>query len=221
MPVPPPATAKIAEGMAVRPVDIEGETVTPTGAGLVKGLADAVGPIPAMRVERIGHGAGKKDFDPYPNVLRVRLGEADPAAPLRTVVEIKTQVDDCSPEALAYAMERTLEEGAVDAFATPVHMKKGRVGTALTVLEAPADVERLSALLMREPSTIGVRLTECRRTCLPRREEMIETPHGAVRVKVVTLPDGTERRTPEYDDCARLAREAGVPLTDVYAAALR
>ncbi len=219
MPVPPPAVAKLAEGMPVRAVDIEGETLTPTGAALIRGLAGEVGLVPPMHVDRIGHGAGGKDFSPYPNVLRLLLGRRDPAAPPCEVTEIVTQVDDISAEVLSYASERLREEGALDVFSTPVMMKKGRLATALTVLARPRDAERLAAVLLTETSSIGVRMHDCRRLCLPREIRTVETPFGAARVKVVRLPSGEERAVPEYEDCAQLAREAGVAIQEVFRAA--
>jgi len=219
MPVPPPAVAWLVQGLPVRPVDVEGETVTPTGAAIVKALADTVGDMPPMTVERIGHGAGRRDFDPYPNLLRVYLGERDDLASAPVVVEIKTQIDDCTAEVIAHASERLMDEGALDVFCTPVQMKKGRLGTAVTVVAKPGDAARLADVLMSETSTIGLRITECRRLCLAREMRTVATPYGEARVKVVRLPDGSERATPEYADCARLAAEAGVPLQDVMRAA--
>jgi pyridinium-3,5-bisthiocarboxylic acid mononucleotide nickel chelatase len=220
MPVPPPAVAKLAEGLPVRSVDIEGETVTPTGAAIVRALASSVGPMPALRVQRVGHGAGTKDFSPYPNVLRLLYAERDDAAPAHQVTEICTQIDDISAEVLAFACDRLREEGALDVLTAPVMMKKGRLATALTVLCRPDDAERMAALLLTETSSIGVRMHECRRLCLPREIRLATTPYGDVRMKVVLLPTGEERAAPEYEDCARLAREARVPILDVYRAAL-
>lgn len=220
MPVPPPATAKLTEGLPVRPVDIEGETVTPTGAALIRGLASEVGPIPPMRVTRVAHGAGQKDFAPYPNVLRVLLGERDDDASRALVAELRTQIDDASGETLAYACERLLAEGALDVFTAPITMKKGRPAIALTVLAKPEDADRLAAVVLTETTAIGLRLTECRRMCLEREMRTVATPWGEVRVKFVRLPDGGERGAPEYEDCARLARQSGVPLLGVWRAAL-
>lgn len=219
MPVPPPAVAKLAEGLPVRPVDIDGETVTPTGAAIVRALASELGPVPGLRVQRVAHGAGTKDFTPYPNVLRLFYGERDDAAPAHRVTEICTQIDDVSAEVLAFACDRLREEGALDVLTAPVMMKKGRLATALTVLCRPDDAERLASVLLTETSSIGVRMHECRRLCLPREIRLVTTPFGDVRVKVVLLPTGEERGAPEYEDCARLAREAHVPLLDVYRAA--
>lgn len=219
MPVPPPAVARLVQGLPVRPVDVEGETVTPTGAAIVKALANSVGEMPPMTVERIGHGAGKRDLDPYPNLLRLYLGERDELASAPVVVEIKTQIDDCTAEVIAYASERLMAEGALDVFSTPIQMKKGRLGTAVTVVARPGDAAHLADVLVSETSTIGLRMTECRRICLPREVHAVATPYGEVRVKVVRLPDGSERATPEYADCARVAAEAGVPVQDVMRAA--
>lgn len=220
MPVPPPAVAHIVQGLRVVPVDIAAETVTPTGAALIRALAETVGPMPAMRVERVGHGAGKLDLAPYPNILRLFLGERDTLAPAPVVWEIESQIDDCTPETIAHAAARLLEDGALDVFCYPVTMKKGRLGTAVTVLAAPGDTERLAYALMESTSSIGVRVHECRRLCLPREHRSVDTPYGPVSVKVVRLPDGTERAAPEYEDCARLAGEHQVQLQEIYTTAL-
>jgi hypothetical protein len=216
MPVPPPAVAKMVEGLPVRPVDVSGETVTPTGAAIIKGLADPIGEMPAMTVERISHGAGGRDLDPYPNLLRLFLGTTSSYASLPRVTELTTQIDDSTPEIISHAAQRLMAAGALDVYLSPVTMKKGRSGVAITVVTAPAMAEEMGNLLMRETSTIGLRVQECRRMCLPREISQVETPFGGVEVKWVTLPDGSRRASPEYDDCARVADAKGVPLREVY-----
>lgn len=220
MPVPPPAVAKLIEGLPVVPVDVESETVTPTGAAIVRGLADSVGAMPPMHVDRVGYGAGSRDLDPYPNLLRLILGSKDELGSLPRVTELCTQVDDCSPEVLAHATGRLMEAGALDVYLTPVTMKKGRLGTAITVVSPPGRARELCELLVRETSTIGVRFRECSRMCLPREVGQVQTPYGLVTVKWARLPDGSRRASPEYDDCVRIAREASVPVRVVYDAAM-
>lgn len=220
MPVPPPAVAKLVEGLPTVAVDISGETVTPTGAAILKGLAQTIGPMPAMRVERVGYGAGSKDFDPYPNLLRLFIGEVDALGSLPRVTEVCTQVDDCTPEVLAYAAQRLMDAGALDVYLAPVTMKKGRPGVSVTVIAPPSRAQELAQILMAETSTIGVRVRECARLCLPREAGTVSTPFGLLRVKWARLPDGSCRVTPEYEDCARVAAERGVPLREVYEAAL-
>jgi len=220
MPVPPPAVAKLVEGLPTVAVDISGETVTPTGAAIIKGLAQSIGPMPAMRVERVGYGAGSKDFDPYPNLLRLFIGEVDALGSLPRVTEVCTQVDDCTPEVLAYAAQRLMDAGALDVYLSPVTMKKGRPGTSVTVIAPPSRAHELALILMAETSTIGVRVHECSRFCLSREASTVSTPFGPLRVKLILLPDGSHRVTPEYEDCAQIAAERGVPLREVYEAAL-
>ncbi len=219
LPVPAPAVAEIVRGLPVVPLDVEGETVTPTGAAIVKAVAEEFGPPPAMTIEAVGYGSGKREREELPNLLRVFLGEAEEVAGV-PVVEIEANVDDASAETLGFAMERLLAEGALDVLLIPAQMKKNRPGTLISVLARPGDELRLARIMLRETSTIGVRFTRAHRLCLPRREVRVSTPFGEVRVKVVRLSPDEERAAPEYDDCAAAARRHGVPLATVYQAAL-
>jgi uncharacterized protein (TIGR00299 family) protein len=219
LPVPAPAVVELLRGRAVRPEDGAAELVTPTGAAIVAALAHP-GPVPELRIDAVGYGAGDRVLPDRPNLLRIVVGEpiVDPARD--EVVVLEATIDDLNPEIYEHVLERLLAEGAREAFLVPVVMKKSRPGTMLRVLVTPADRERLAAIVFAETSTIGLRYTTWQRTVLPREERTVETPYGAVRVKVARAPDGTPNLAPEFEDCRRLARERGVPLKLVHQAAL-
>lgn len=219
LPVPGPAVVNLLRGRAVRLADGDGELVTPTGAAIVAALA-TTDPVPACRIVAVGYGAGDRILTDRPNLLRIMIGEAIVPPADDEVVVLEATVDDTSPQLWEHVLERLLEAGARDAFLTPVVMKKSRPGTTLTVLAAPEDRERLAALVFAETSTIGLRWTPWRRIVLPRENRQVETPWGAVRVKIAIAPDGTRNLAPELDDCRRLARRHGVPLKRVHQAAL-
>ena len=195
---------------------MEGELTTPTGAAIVAALASDFGPLPAMTVERIGYGAGQKDFD-HPNILRLLVGEvasATGSAPspahansprTEAIVLLETNLDNTAGEAIAHAVDRLWSAGALDVSLTPIQMKKGRPGVLISVQSLPADAGRLETILFRETPTLGVRRTTVVRTVLARESFTVETPYGPVVGKVATLPDGSRRFTPEYEACRAIA----------------
>ena len=219
LPVPAPAVVELLRGRPVRLEDGEAELVTPTGAAIVAALARPE-PVPEMRVEAVGHGAGDRILADRPNLLRICIGEPVALAGTDDVVVLETTIDDMSPQLYEHVLERLLAAGARDVWLTPVVMKRSRPGTVLRVLAAPADRERLAGIVFAETSTIGLRWTSWRRMVLPREERTVETPYGAVRVKVARAPDGTLNVAPEFEDCRRLAAERGVALKVVHRAAL-
>jgi uncharacterized protein (TIGR00299 family) protein len=236
IPIPAPATLELLRGFATRPHDGSVELVTPTGAAILAALATPA-PAPELLPEAIGYGAGERELADRPNLLRVVIGRRP--APQRIVapdgapegasagivpdemVVLETNIDDMSPELFEPAVEALFAAGARDVTLTPLMMKKGRPGTLLQVIAAPSDRERLVAILLRETSTIGVRGHAVSRWTLPRSAAIVRTEYGPIAVKTVVLPDGTERTAPEYDDCRRVARERGVPVARVHAAAQR
>ena len=225
-PVPAPATMRLLEGVPVYAGEQKTELVTPTGALLVSSYATSYGPVPPMRVQKIGYGAGTRDFGETPNVLRVLIGEADrvgvpTGAPYTTVVVVECEIDDMNPQIFGVLMDRLLAEGALDVFYTAVQMKKNRPGTLLTIIAPPARRERLTSLVFSETTSIGVRYREMTRECLERETMTVETPLGPVRIKVARRNGQVLNASPEFDDCARVARERGVPLKDVQAAATK
>jgi uncharacterized protein (TIGR00299 family) protein len=222
-PVPGPATLALVRGCPVRSGDVEVERLTPTGAAILTEVAEAWGRMPAMRPVSAGYGAGEREIEEQPNLLRMVLGEADDPlarAPAEVVV-IECTIDDSTPQSLAYATERIFEAGALDAFTGAVTMKKGRTGHRLTVLARPDDWEELARAILEETSTIGLRVRTEARIELERTVRKVRTRYGTLRVKLASQGDRLLQAWPEYEDCAALARRHGVPLTRVQQAALR
>ncbi|QDT67269.1 hypothetical protein MalM25_01660 [Planctomycetes bacterium MalM25] len=226
--IPAPATAELLAGvpLAEHPPSgpIVGELTTPTGAAIVKELASEFGPLPAMTIERIGLGSGQKDFD-HPNVLRLVVGHTsdsptEEAGAPKTIVLLETNLDDTPGEAIGDCVERLWAAGALDVALTPIQMKKQRPGVLLSLQAAPADAERLAAIVFRHTTALGMRRQAIDRIVLPRRSVTVETPWGPTRGTVATLPGGAgERFTPEYEDCKALADRAGVTVAEVCVAA--
>ena len=217
MPVPAPATAHLLKGVPMYTGSIKGELCTPTGAALLRHFVDAFGEMPPMRVEKIGHGMGTKDF-PAPNCVRAFWGQEEQKGD--TVCALMCNLDDMTPEAVGFAIERLLAAGALDVFTAPIAMKKNRPGVLLTCLCRPEERETFSRLIFRHTSTIGVRYATFRRDVLPRESRPVETPYGPIRVKISTGEAGRKIK-PEYDDVAAAAARANVSFSDVFAAALK
>jgi hypothetical protein len=225
LPVPAPATVELLRSAPVYSSGPQVELVTPTGAAIVKTLARRFAPFPQMKILGTGYGAGTRDFPGHANVVRLTLGESQPSleadVPQETIAVLEANLDDLNPQVFGYAMERLLEEGALEAFGTPVQMKKSRPGMVLTVLARPEDVPRLTKLIFQETTTLGVRRRDERRQVLPRQWMMVSTQWGDVRVKVASLNGTVSNSTPEYEDCRRVAAEHHVPLKSVMQEALR
>jgi hypothetical protein len=221
-PVPAPATALLVRGIPVRGGEIEAERLTPTGAAILTTLAGRWGGLPAMRPLAVGHGAGGRDLSPSPNILRAIVGEeaCEGASRDGEIAVIECAVDDATPQAVAFAAQALIADGALDAFTTPVVMKKGRAGHLLTALARPEDRGRLARRLLRETASLGVRSRLEQRIELERTVEPVETEFGTVGVKLGLLEGEVVRAWPEYEDCAALAQRHGVPLWRVQQAAL-
>ena len=220
-PVPAPATLRLLKGAPIYSGPQQAEMVTPTGALLVSSYADQFGTIPAMTVSAIGYGAGSRDFPDTPNVLRVLIGEADVTAPTTSVVVIEADIDDMNPQIFGVVMDALLAQGALDVYYTSIQMKKNRPGVLLTVIAPPAARERLTSTIFRETTTIGVRYREMARECLDREEVAVQTPLGAVRVKVARRNGEILNASPEFEDCARIARDRNIPVKEVQALAVK
>ena len=220
-PVPAPATLRLLQGAPIYSGPQQAEMVTPTGALLVADYAAEFGTIPPMRVSAVGYGAGSRDFADTPNVLRVLIGEADATSPSASVVVIEADIDDMSPQIFGMVMDTLLAQGALDVYYTSIQMKKNRPGVLLTVVAPPDARERLTATIFRETTTIGVRYREMARECLEREEVMVQTPLGAVRVKVARRHGKILNASPEFEDCARIARERSIPVKEVQALAIK
>ena len=215
-PVPVPGVLALCHGVPTEQTDIRAELVTPTGAAIITTLASSFGAQPPLRQSAVGYGAGSRDLEAVPNLLRVRLGESE--RPSEDLVLIEANIDDMNPEVYGYLFEALLERGARDVYATPVFMKKGRPGNVLSVLADVTKLDELSAIILRETTTLGLRYHSVLRRILEREIRSVDTPFGTIRVKFSHL-DGRQRAAPEYEDCARLAREHQVPLLSVYEAA--
>lgn len=220
-PVPAPATMRLLRGVPVYAGSQKAELVTPTGALLITGYASQFGPIPSMRVSAIGYGAGTRDFPQSPNVLRVLIGESDTAVSSHSVIVIEAEIDDMNPQIFGVAMDRLMEAGALDVFYTPIQMKKNRPGTLMTVLAPPALKDRLTSVIFRETTTIGVRHRETMRDCLDRETIPVDTELGVVRIKVARRGGEPLNAAPEFEDCARLAAEHNLPTKHVQALAMK
>jgi uncharacterized protein (DUF111 family) len=200
---------------------------TPTGAAIVAALVDEFGPLPAMTIDRIGLGAGQKDF-PHPNILRLIVGAAATAAGgagvlstavADSIVHVETNLDDVAGESLGFAIEQLWAAGALDVSTAALSMKKNRPGVLLAVQCRPADADEITGVLFRHTTALGVRRSTVSRVTLPRRSAMVETPYGTIAGVVATLPDGTRRFSPEYEACAAAARQHGAPLETIQHAA--
>ena len=209
LPIPAPATALLLQGIPVFAGELAGEMCTPTGAALLGHFVQDFIPMPPMRMEKAGYGAGSREFETA-NVVRAILGDtADQAQD--QVVELRCNLDDMTGEDLAFAQETLLEAGARDVFFTPIQMKKGRPGYMVTCICDPQQEGEMAALLLRHTTTLGVRATRCSRYILQRETQLTETPLGQVGLKQAR-GYGVEKRKYEYEDVARLAREAGLSM---------
>ncbi|HVJ09105.1 MAG TPA: nickel pincer cofactor biosynthesis protein LarC [Acidisarcina sp.] len=222
-PVPAPATAELLRGAPTYSSGIPMELVTPTGAALLRALGCDFAEQPRMRTESIGYGAGHRNPERFPNVVRLSIGQSQDAPvlmPRETVAVLECAIDDQSPQVLAHCMQLALERGALDVMSTPVTMKKGRLGTLLTLLVAPERSAEFGELLLRETSTLGYRVREESRVCLDRAWTEVETAYGRVRIKRGAFAGVDYNFAPEYEDCRLLAEERGVPVKVVLQAAI-
>jgi len=218
-PVPAPATVRLLGDAPSYSSGVQMETLTPTGALILTEYADSFGPMPAMRVERVGYGAGDRELPETPNVVRVFVGEADEGQPAMRVSVLACEIDDMNPQIFGAVMDRLHAAGALDVFYQPVQMKKNRPGTLMTIVCAPDRRDALADLVFRETTTIGIRHQEMSRLCLDRELVAVETAYGVVRFKVARRGGEVLNAQPEFDDLARLAGERGVPIKMVQAAA--
>jgi uncharacterized protein (TIGR00299 family) protein len=218
-PVPPPATALLVKGVPVYGSG-EGELLTPTGALLLTDFVTDYGPLPLIRPEAVGHGAGSRDTPGRPNVLRMTVGEEESGKAQETVVVLEAAVDDMTGQLLGALMERLYEAGVLDAFLTPIQMKKGRPGTLVTVLVPPSGREAAEEILFAETTTLGVRRQEWARTVLERKVVGVATVFGEIRVKVGERGGKVYNVQPEFEDCRAAARRSGASVKAVWATAL-
>ena len=221
LPVPGPATLELFKGLPVVGVDIEGETVTPTGAAIVRSLGKNFGPQPPMVIEKIGYGTGQKEFINRPNLFRLVLGSDSHSLANEEMLVIETNIDDMNPQFYDHVMDRLFAAGARDVYCAPIQMKKNRPATLLSVICETRDLAKLAALIMQETTSIGIRYYAVHRAILKREIQKVKTRYGDVRLKIVEQPDGTKRATPEYDDLKRIAAAKNISLKTLYDAVLR
>jgi len=213
LPIPTPATAFLLRERPIYARGPEMELTTPTGAAIVSALAKQFGAPPPMRLSAIGYGAGDRDFKEHANVLRVLIGIVERAPEATAVAVLEANIDDSTPEVLGYAMERLFEAGALDVTLSPLWMKKNRPGVLLRVIAHPGDREALAGLVMRETSTLGLRVYEAERRVEPREFKEVTIAHGTVRIKIAA----NGGFSPEFEDCRRIALESGLPLKQIVA----
>ena len=224
-PVPPPAVAELLKGAPFYSTDIAGELVTPTGAAIITTVCTEYGPVPQMKLQQTGYGAGTRQYEKFPNALRVLIGEdqvsaSDVEAPAdERLWMIETNMDDISPQILGHVMERAFELGALDCYFTSVQMKKNRPGILLSILCRAEERPVLSELLFAETTTLGIRAYDVERRALERRIVAVETQYGPIDVKVAQLNGHIVKAMPEYEQCRQAARDANVPLRVVEEAA--
>src|SRR6267154_2121243 len=224
LPVPAPATAKLLQGKPTYSNGVQRELVTPTGAAIVATLCDTFGPQPAMSVASIGYGAGSADLEGQPNVVRIMFGEAaEKVVPGfdEEISVIEANLDDMNPQIYGYFQEKALAAGALDVYTTPVHMKKNRPGTLLTLLCKPQDANALMSLIFAETTTFGARTYSAQRRTLPRETVNVHTQYGDVRIKLSRVNGHIQHVAPEFEDCRKLAGEKNVPLQRGISDALR
>ncbi|HWR34470.1 MAG TPA: nickel pincer cofactor biosynthesis protein LarC [Clostridia bacterium] len=243
LPVPAPATLELLKNAPVYSSEIKKELVTPTGAAIVRTLVKEFAGFPAVRVSAMGYGAGARNFKGAANVVRLTVGEAViPDAPTRDLAEVRSasqagqdgaspeadavmvieaNLDDMTPQVFGYVIERLLDAGALDAFGTPVQMKKSRPGFVLTALTRVEDAQRIAALIFAETTTIGIRMRREIRQTLDRRHVSVQTPWGEIRVKVAERNGAVSNVAPEFEDCKKIAVEHGIPLKTVMQEAMR
>jgi pyridinium-3,5-bisthiocarboxylic acid mononucleotide nickel chelatase len=226
LPVPAPAAAELLRGLPVYSSGVEAELVTPTGAAIVSTLASGFGPLPPMKIERIGYGAGTREIPGHPNLLRLMIGERtpnlQPGVPVSgrdVVAVIEASVDDMSPELYGYLVERALAAGALDVSCAAIGMKKNRPGLEIRLLARPEQAEALADLVFAETTTLGLRISTAERRVLEREFVNVETPYGPIRIKVGRRNGRVVNAAPEFEDCRRAAVSCGVALKQVMQAA--
>jgi uncharacterized protein (TIGR00299 family) protein len=215
--VPAPATAELLKGVPIYATDSNAELVTPTGAAIITTIADGFGPLPAMKIEHIGYGAGTHDLS-QPNLLRLFVGSAAAEGGVEhgVVSIIETNIDDMNPQFYEHVLDKLLERGALEVYLTNVMMKKNRPAVKLTVLSRVGEEKEFVRILFEETTTLGMRIRHEQREILPREIKPIATKFGTIRVKISPGPDGVVTKTPEFADCKKIADQFNIPLKQVY-----
>ncbi len=215
LPVPGPATAELLKGIPVYSTDIKMELTTPTGAAIISTLASDFGPMPKMDIKAIGYGAGTFNSPDMPNLLRIFIGEMKNPAKEENTILLETNIDDMNPQLYEYVMERLFDAGALDVYLTPIIMKKGRPATMLSVLTTKDNIKDMADIVLRETTSIGMRVQETGRIKAERKIKEIKTRFGKVRVKIALKGKEMLGITPEYEDCKRIAIKNNIPLKKI------
>ena len=219
-PVPPPAVTELLKGTPFYSTDVKGELLTPTGAAIITTVCDEFGPLPQMKLEQTGYGAGMREYERFPNVLRVMIGQVGIEQQRdERLWMLETNVDDMSPQLFGHVMDLAFHFGALDCYFTPIQMKKNRPGVLLSVLCRKQEREKLMDMLLTETTTLGIRSYEVERRALPRQTVRVETQYGPIDVKVAQMNGHIAKEMPEYEQCRRAAVAANVPLRVVEDAA--
>ena len=224
MPIPAPATAELLKSVPLTEADELGELTTPTGAAILTTLSAGFGPMPAMRLQKVGVGAGQREGKNRANILRVLIGEAElltASEPGDEIVVLQTQLDDVSGEVIGHVQQLLMAAGALDVFTTAIQMKKNRPGVLLTVLAAPEQAEKLEEILFVETGTLGIRFQRMARHKLSRSVEQVDTPMGRIAVKVGRRGERIVQAAPEYEDCRRMAEQTNLPLKQIMETVMR
>ncbi len=215
-PVPAPATAYLLSNFEIKHGPVDKELVTPTGAAILSVFTEnSEEETPNYKIESVGYGAGTLDFETVPNALRLTLGTIQESYDFDKTVQIDFNVDDMNPQLFPYLIEKVMDAGAVDAYVTPIVMKKGRPGHLFTIVCNETDEQKILNIIFSESTTIGVRKTKAARTKLKRKSYKVDTSYGKVQVKEIILPDGKNRIFPEYEECKRIAKETKKPLKEI------
>lgn len=221
MPIPAPATAELLKGVPIAATSIKAELTTPTGAAILTSVVNEWIEQPVMVVEQIGQGAGRREFEDQPNLLRLFVGSRAETRGEASIWVLETNLDDLPAEIIGYCYDQLLAAGALDVFTTPVYMKKNRPGIVLSVLASGHTVSALEEVIFRETTTLGIRKYPVERSTLARKSEIVQTPWGPVRGKVSWFKKEEPAFSPEFEDCARIARAHAIPLREVQAAAAK
>lgn len=220
IPVPAPATAEILKGVPVYSTNVNAELVTPTGSAIITTLTNDFGPMPPMRIDKLGYGAGKADFQ-HPNLLRIFIGDLVGAYDTDFTNMIETNIDDINPEIYSYLVQKLLDHGALDVFLTNIQMKKSRPAVKLSVISSLEDTEKLTDMIFNETTTLGVRIYQTERRKLFIEKKKVKTKYGDITIKVGKLNDKVKTISPEYEDCQSIAEKNNIPLKDIYDLAKR
>ena len=221
LPVPAPATLELLKGIPCYSSGVEKELTTPTGAAFIGHFAEKFGSLPNMAMLSTGYGAGTHEIKKIPNLLRVVLGRCEESSHKESMQVIETNIDDMNPEFYDYVIDQLFKVGAVDVFFAPINMKKNRPGILLSVIASKECFDSVVHILLEETSTLGVRYYEIDRVVSPRKQKMIVTPFGKVRVKIGGLDGSTRTISPEYEDCRKIAQKKEIPVKKVYDEALK